>query len=138
MLPVFLLCAALTITLLMADLLSKAGAEPQSFRTDDRGFVGTAARCDEPAFAVAFGRTQRSLVAICVEGPGQYDYRGVRLSDNASLTATATDAGGGEFRATSGRATYTFSAKELVIALGWWLRTEPMVAYVEPRLATKR
>jgi hypothetical protein len=86
---------------------------------------------------VAFGRTQRSLVAICEEGPGQYDYRGVRLSDNASLTATATDAGDGEFRAKSGRATYTFSAKELVIALGWWLRSEPMVAYVEPSLAER-
>ena len=138
MLPVFLLCAALTTTLLVAGLLSKAGAEPQSFRTDDRGFIGTAARCDEPAFAVAFGRTQQSLVAICVEGPGRYEYRGVRLSDNASLTTTAIDAGGGEFRARSGRATYTFSAKELVITLGWWLRTEPMVAYVEPRLATER
>jgi hypothetical protein len=138
MLPVILLCAALTITLLMAELLSKAGAEPQSFRTDDRGFVGTAARCDEPASAVAFGRTQRSLVAICVQGPGQYDYRGVRVSDNASLTTTATDVGGGEFRAKSGRAIYTFSAKELVIASGWWIRTEPMVAYVEPRLETER
>jgi hypothetical protein len=137
MLPSFLLGAAITMNLAVAGLMSSAGAQPGSFETDDQGFLNTAARCEEPTFGVAFGRTQRSLVAICVDG-GRYEYRGVRLSDNASLTTTAIDAGGGEFRAKSGRATYTFSAKELVITLGWWLRTEPMVAYVEPRLATER
>jgi len=47
MLPVFLLCAAIIVTLVLANL-SKAGAEPGSLQTDDRGFISTAARCDAP------------------------------------------------------------------------------------------
>ena len=48
MLPVFLLCAAITITLFVADLLSKAGAEPGSLQADDRGFVDSEVRCEAP------------------------------------------------------------------------------------------
>ena len=43
MVPVFLLCAAIIITLAMADVLSKAGAAPGPLQTDDRGFVNS--RC---------------------------------------------------------------------------------------------
>ena len=39
MLPVMLVCAAIIVTLVTANLLAKAGAEPGSLRTDDRGFI---------------------------------------------------------------------------------------------------
>ena len=136
MLPVLLLCAALAATLLMANLLSHAGAEPESFTTDERGFIDTAARCDKWQSAVAVGRTEQSLIAICANGSGQYQYRGVRVNDNSVLDVPAESTEDGQFVAENGPFTYTFSAKELVIDKGWFvLRTEPMVAFVEPRRA---
>lgn len=118
-------------------LASPVAAQPDSIATDDRGFIDTAARCSSPTFAVAFGRTQRSLVAICVQD-GEYTYRGVRLSDDAVFTGAAAATGVGGFSAENDEVTYTFSPKELEIASGARvLRTEPMVAYVEPRLAAE-
>jgi len=118
-------------------LAAPAAAQSDTFTTDDRGFVGTEARCEEPTVAYAFGRTQRSLVAICTLDGG-YEYRGVRLRDDALLTAAATKTDDGEFVAENGGVSYTFSAKELVIGAGQRvIRTEPMVAYVEPRLAAE-
>jgi hypothetical protein len=135
MLPVFLVCALLAITLFMANLMARAAAEPQPLGTDDRGFINTAARCDKPKFAVAVGRTQQSLVAICVDGRGHYEYHGLKLKDNSSLIVPAKATADGRFIVENAGFTYTFSARELVIASGARvLRTEPMVAYVEPRL----
>jgi hypothetical protein len=117
--------------------LPTAAAQPDPIGTDDRGFIDTEARCEQSTFAVAFGRTQRSLVAICVQD-GAYEYRGVRLGDEALLTADALAIGDGRFTAENDGVTYTFSAKELVITQGdRVIRTEPMVAYVEPRLAAE-
>ena len=135
MLPVFLVCAAITTALVVGNLLSKAGAEPQSFGTDDRGFIDTAARCEKPMSAVAVGRTEQSLVAICVDGNGHYLYRGVRLKDNSVLNVPGAVMTGGRYVARNADFTYAFSAKELMIIKGWgWVvRKEPMVAYMEPR-----
>ena len=134
MLPVFLLCAAIIVTLVLANL-SKAVAEPGSLQTDDRGFINTAARCDAPKSAVAVGRTEQSLIAICVDGSGHYEYRGVRLKDNSGLNVTGALMKGGRYIAHNADFTYIFSAKELMILEGWgWVvRKEPMVAFVEPR-----
>src|ERR1700738_5336346 len=96
MIPVFLLCAAIIITLAMADLLSKAVAEPGVFQTDERGFIGRAARCDAPRSAVAFGRTEQSLVVICVDGGGHYEYRGMRVQDSYALKVPRAAMGGGK------------------------------------------
>ena len=52
-----------------------AGAEPGAI--DDRGFVGTDARCEESADAVAFGRTEFGKGAA--HGRGKLDERLVRL-----------------------------------------------------------
>ena len=135
MLPVYLLCAAIIVTLVLANL-SKAGAEPGSLQTDDRGFINTAARCDAPKSAVAVGRTEQSLIAICVDGSGHYEYRGVRLKDNSGLNVTGALMKGGRYIAHNADFTYIFSAKELMILQGWgWMaRREPMVAFVAPRL----
>lgn len=131
-----ILCAVAIMTLASTSLLATANAQPQSFATDDRGFINTAARCEKPKFAVAVGRTQRSLVAICVDGRGHYEYHGVRLSDDSVLNVPAKATADGKFIVQNAGFTYTFSPKELVIAQGARvLRKEPMVAYVEPRLA---
>jgi hypothetical protein len=132
---VYLLCAAIIVTLVLANL-SKAVAEPGSLQTDDRGFINTAARCDAPKSAVAVGRTEQSLIAICVDGSGHYEYRGVRLKDNSGLNVTGALMKGGRYIAHNADFTYIFSAKELMILQGWgWMaRREPMVAFVEPRL----
>lgn len=106
-----------------------------SIAIDDRGFVDSDARCEAPAVAVAFGRTESALVAIC-ETNGRYEYRGVRMRDQALLTAPAVEDGDAVFTAENEGATYTFSAKELeVSAEDRVIHAEPMVAYVEPRAA---
>jgi hypothetical protein len=136
MLPVLLVCAGLIIALLVANLLSKAGAEPGVLQTDDRGFIDKAARCDAPKSAVALGRTEQSLVAICVDGSGHYEYRGMRVKDSYALKVPSAVMLGGKYVARNADFTYIFSAKELMILQGWgWvIRKEPMVAFVEPRL----
>lgn len=134
MLPVFLLCAAITITLLVANLLSKAGAEPGYLQTDDRGFVDSKVRCEAPQAAVAFGRTERSLVAICVDRDGHYEYRGARLGDDAVLTVVAEPTVPGEFFAQKDGVTYTVTAKELVIKSDEYVRTEPVLQFGAPPL----
>jgi hypothetical protein len=136
MLPHLLLCAAIIVTLIVAGLLSKAGAEPGALQTDDRGFLNTPARCDTPKSAIAMGRTQQSLVAICVDRSGHYEYRGVRLKDNSMLKVPGAVLLDGRYIAKNADFTYAFSAKELMIIQGWgWvIRKEPMVAFVEPRV----
>jgi hypothetical protein len=135
MLPVFLVCAGLIVTLLLANLVSKAGAEPGALATDDRGFIDTAARCDAPRSAVALGRTQQSLVVICLVGGGHYQYRGMRVKDSYALIVPDAKKLDDKFVARNTNFTYVFSAKELMILRGWgWvIHKEPMVAFVEPR-----
>nr|WP_194946193.1 hypothetical protein [Mycolicibacterium malmesburyense] len=102
---------------------------------DDRGFVDSKARCEAPWQPVALGRTQFALVAICKRNGG-YEYRGVRMKDGLVLTAPAVEKTDGVYTVENEGATYTFSAKELVVtADDRVLVTEPMVAYVEPRPA---
>ncbi len=134
MLPVFLLCAAITITVFLAGLPSKAGAEPGSLPTDDRGFVDSEVRCEAPQSAVAFGRTEQSLVAICVDPDGHYEYRGARLGDDAVLTVVAEPTVPGEFFAQKDGVTYTVTAKELVIKSDEYVRTEPVLQFGAPPL----
>ncbi|PXW99961.1 hypothetical protein C8E89_13739 [Mycolicibacterium moriokaense] len=134
MVPVFLLCAAIIITLVMADVLSKAGAAPGPLQTDDRGFVDSKVRCDAPQSAVEFGRTEQSLIAICVNRDGHYEYRGARLGDDAVLTVVAEPTVPGEFFAQKDGVTYTVTAKELVIKSDEWVRTEPMLQFGAPPL----
>lgn len=123
---VFVGCAAVSTLLAPA-----ATAQPGAI--DDRGFVDTAARCDGSSASVAFGRTEYAVIAICRESGG-YEYRGVRLSDNALLSATAVETANGVFTVDNGAVTYTFSAKELAVSEnGETVRADPMVAYIEPR-----
>ncbi len=130
----------LIVLVLFASLCTNAGADPGSIRTDDRGFIDKAARCDAPKSAVALGRTEQSLVAICVDGSGHYEYRGMRVNDSYALKVPGATMLGGKYVARNANFTYVFSAKELMILQGWgWvIRKEPMVAFVEPRLPAGR
>lgn len=72
------------------------------FGVPGKSFIdNSAARCDGTQTALAVGRTQRSLVVICADQNGRYEYRGVRISDGALLKApaeTATDTTGSPTR----------------------------------------
>ena len=120
----FVLFAAVTTGPGAEPALPIAGAAPTTtttpggYPTDDRGFLNSSARCPEGQSAVALGRTQRSLVVICTTpGDGPYEYRGVRISDGATLQTDAdvTEAG---FVARTDGATYTVSPNELIVVSG--------------------
>jgi serine/threonine protein kinase len=64
--------------------------------TDAEGFVGHTARCDTGSTPAAAIRTAQSLAVVCERSPGNYYYRGERLSDGANVElANAVPAGGG-------------------------------------------
>ena len=54
--------------------------------TDSQGWLAYhAARCDPGNPAAAVARTTKSVLVVCQTGPGNYYYRGLRLSDSASI-----------------------------------------------------
>jgi len=85
--------------------------------TDEHGYVDSAARCPSAETAVALGHTRRSRVVICATANGEYEYRGVRVTDNAVLTAPADSTAEG-FVAHADGATYTVSPTDLVVVSG--------------------
>lgn len=127
--------ALLTTVVLFAGAPA-ATAEPETsspFATDALGFVDSKARCDETQNAAVFARTQRSLVVICADSDGGYEYRGVRVSDGAALQATAerTDAG---FEASTDGAVYTVSPTELVVtSAGKIIYRDTWIDYLQAR-----
>lgn len=52
---------------------------------DALGFVGHTARCDPGSPPAAVLRTAKSLVVVCQSGPGNFYYRGERISDGAHI-----------------------------------------------------
>jgi hypothetical protein len=129
-----LLGAAAGVSLAVTLTPPTVGAQPESIATDDRGFIDTEVRCEAPQSTVAFGRTEQSLVAICVDPAGHYEYRGARLGDDAVLTVVAEPTVPGEFFAQKDGVTYTVTAKELVIKSDEWVRTEPVLQFGTPPL----
>ncbi|WP_422746842.1 hypothetical protein ACN27E_04375 [Mycobacterium sp. WMMD1722] len=110
-----------------------AGAQPPDPATDHNGYVGTAAYCQGTAAAVAFGRTEEALVAICRGPEGQLQYRGVRLRDESALMLTATADGSGGFTAANGDVVYTVSSAELVVTeAGTTVVRQPMLQFYAP------
>ena len=107
---------------------SRLKAPPAPFPSDDKGFIDSSARCQgtQPAFAI--GRTVGSLVVICGEQNGQYEYLGVRLRDAAMLRANAeTDAARG-FLAQKAGVLYAVSPAELKVTTGSTvIKREPMI-----------
>ncbi len=88
------------------------------YPSDEYGFLDSAARCDDSQALMSFGRTSRALVAICVDPAGDLEYRGVRLSDETSLTAPAGRASDGSVVATNNGVTYAVSPEMLLVSEG--------------------
>jgi serine/threonine protein kinase len=65
--------------------------------TDNLGWIGyPAARCDPGNQPAAMARTTQSVLVVCQIQPGTFYYRGVRLSDGASIElANAVRSSGG-------------------------------------------
>jgi serine/threonine-protein kinase len=65
--------------------------------TDAQGFTDyPGARCDAGSSPAALARTTQSVLVVCRSGPGEFYYRGVRLSDGAGIElADAVRSSGG-------------------------------------------
>jgi hypothetical protein len=117
-------------------LIIAAPAASPDPSTDALGFVDSTARCTAPNTAVAFGSTATSRVAICKSPTGQYGYHGVRITDGATLIASATAATDGSFVAQHDGITYTVTSSALLVSDGnQVIRREPMVSYHGPKTA---
>ena len=102
--------------------------------SDSRGYVDSTARCTKPDTAVIFGTTDTSRVAICKTAGGEYEYRGVRVSDGAKLIIAASQSSDGGFVATNDGVTYTVTAKSLSITAGGSaIRTESWTDFHNPQ-----
>lgn len=109
--------------------LGPATAAPTA---DDQGYVDSTARCTSPSQAVAFGSTATSRVAIC-ESDGEYEYRGVRVSDGAKLIVPATQSTEG-YTAENDGITYWVTEDSLVVSAGREIiRDETMVDFHTPQ-----
>lgn len=101
-----------------ATATSTSTSASNSTDTDALGFIGSKARCEAGQSAVAVGRTQRSVVVICADPGGDYEYRGVRVNDGAALTVSAESSGDGVFVARNDGALYTVSPTDLTVTSG--------------------
>lgn len=105
-------------------------AAPAPFPSDDRGFIDSSARCHGGQPAYAIGRTPGSLVVICGEETGQYEYLGVRLSDAAVLRTNAQTDSTRSFVARKSGVLYAVSPTELKVTAGSTvIKQEPMIEY---------
>ena len=131
------MCAAAAAALAV---LGEAGAEPSTTTSssahpsDGRGYLDSSARCDTDQVLMAYGRTARSLVAICVGSDGDLEYRGVRLTDEASVTLPAGRGSDGSIVATSDGVTYSVSSAAFLVSEGdTVLYRDPWVEFRVPR-----
>ena len=88
------------------------------FPSDDHGYLNSAARCDGGQTVMMFGRTSRSLVAVCAGPDGRLEYRGVRLNDHAGLTMAASRSADGAIVATNDDVTYSITPQTLLVSEG--------------------
>lgn len=95
-----------------------APASSTSYPSDSHGYVDTTARCDETQTLMSYGRTERALVAICVDHDGALQYRGVRLSDNAALELPVKRGADGTLIASNDTVTYSISPSMLLVSDG--------------------
>jgi hypothetical protein len=122
--------AAVACSMLFAIGIPSAAAGPE---TDRRGFINSTARCDPPEAVVVFGSTDESRVAICKTLSGQYEYRGVRVSDGAKLIAPAVQSRSGAFVAEDEGKTYTVTSSSLTVSAGdEVISHESMVDFYQP------
>jgi hypothetical protein len=98
--------------------------------SDDAGYLNSTARCEKPSTAAVFGATAESRIAVCKNTDGTFTYRGVRISDGATLVVPAEQSTDGAFVADNNGISYLVTAKSLVVSRGAdVLREEPMTDY---------
>jgi len=110
--------SATATTSASASATTTTSGAPASFRADSHGYVDTGARCDDNQTLMAYGRTSKSLVAICVHADGGLEYRGVRLSDNAPLHLPITRSADGTLVASNDGVTYAVSPTQILVSSG--------------------
>jgi len=119
--------AAVSIVLASIIIATTAGPPPgeavaapsgDDYSSDESGYLNSSARCDADQTLMAFGRTSRAMVAVCVDPDGELEYRGVRLSDQAAATLTATRASDGSIIATNDGVTYAISPTFFLVSEG--------------------
>ena len=114
--------ACLTVTISAAVVTSShlptAEAKPPTMPTDGQGYLNSPARCAPNQSAVLVGRTALSLVAICADGRGGYQYRGIRVADGAAVVLPAKALSDGCFGARSDAIDYTVSSRKLLLTRG--------------------
>jgi hypothetical protein len=92
---------------------------PLGSSIDHQGFLGyQGARCNSTNPAIAIARTSQSLVVICETGFGRLYYKGMRLSDSASVEIDDPERTDTGFTATNAGVQYTLSPSTLVITQG--------------------
>ena len=129
-----LVCGAISTALAISDDLPSAAAKPPTVPTDSQGYVNSPARCDPRQTAVVVGRTPMSLIAICTDGRGRYEYRGMRLSDRAVLVLPAAQLTNGCFGVRGDNVYYTVSERKLLLTSGRRvLRDEVMLEFKDFR-----
>jgi len=131
-----LFAGAVAMTTATGLALPSAVAKPPTVPTDSRGYVDSPARCGPGQTAVVLGRTALSLVSICGDGRGHYEYRGIRLKDRAVLILPARSMSNGCFGASSDAVDYTVSERKLLLTAGLRvLRDETMTEFLDYRVA---
>ena len=95
-----------------------ASSSATTYTADKQGYVDTKARCDDKQTLMAYGRTAKSLVAICVNPDGGLEYRGVRLADKSSLAIPATRGSDGSLVANNDGVTYSVSPTVFLVSEG--------------------
>ena len=99
-------------------LIPEAHSAPSVPSTDEHGFVDSSARCATTQTLMAYGRTSRALVVICVDPDGGLQYRGVRLSDGAALQMAAGRGSDGSIVALNEGVTYSISPSTFLVSQG--------------------
>ena len=97
---------------------TSTSSAPSAYQADSHGYVDTLARCDDTQTLMAYGRTSKSLVVICVNRDGGLEYRGVRLSDNAPLHLPITRSSDGTLVASNDGVTYAVSPTQILVSSG--------------------
>jgi serine/threonine protein kinase len=108
-------------------------SQPSLPGTDAQGFVGyPAARCDTGSTPAVMGRTTQSLVVVCEIGPANYYYRGLRLSDGASIELANAVRSSGGFEVTNPVDGTRYEVRPTGISItspGGQVSSEPMIEY---------
>ena len=104
--------------------------------SDEYGYLDSSARCDDDQTLMAFGRTSRAMVAVCVDPDGELEYRGVRVSDQAATAMSASSASDGTVIATNNGVTYALSPAMLLVSEGDnVLYRDPWIEFRQPRFS---